>query len=141
MNKPPRVQRPSFFRQLLNRFLRLLGTPAYWLIRRLGYKPTAPVPIEVLPISSVPSTVLLSESLLPDGWTRPRQMQAAKPTTAPVLLAFGLCAAALGLLITTWSILILGLLIAVLGGGMWAWDSFQETTPQDTKPQPVGEKS
>lgn len=121
-------KRPSFFTQLLSRLLKLLGAPAYWLIRRLGYRPTTPAPLpSAADFPPAPVHTPPEEAPLPPGWTRPRSMQEAKPTLAPVLLAFGLAAATLGLLITTWSVAGLGLLLAVLGGSMWAWDSYKES--------------
>ncbi|WP_420593926.1 hypothetical protein [Deinococcus sp.] len=117
MNRPP---------SLLTRLLNWLGAPAFWLLRRLGYRPTAPV---ILPETPADTSHEPTELLLPPGWTRPREMAEAKPTLAPVLLAFGLAGAALGMLITTWSIVVLGVLLALLGGGMWAWDSFDATRP------------
>lgn len=68
-----------------------------------------------------------SESDLPPGWARPREMAEVKPTLAPVLLAFGLAGATLGLLVSSRSVLALGVLVALLGAGMWAWDAYQET--------------
>ncbi len=119
-------KRPSFFTRLLSRLLRLLGAPAYWLIRRLGYRPTAPA--QMPPVTAVlPADPQPAEAPLPPGWTRPRAMQAAKPTLAPLLLAFGLTGLTLGLLITTWSIVGLGLLLAVFGAALWAWDSYRES--------------
>ena len=119
MNRPP---------SLLTRLLKWLGTPAYWLIRRLGYRPTAPVILPEIPVHTPHEP---AERPLPPGWTRPREMAEAKPTLAPVLLAFGLAGATLGLLITTWSIVVLGAVLALLGGGMWAWDSFDATRAED----------
>ncbi|GAA4007873.1 hypothetical protein GCM10022631_19810 [Deinococcus rubellus] len=119
-------KRPSFLTQLLSRLLKVLGAPAYWLVRRLGYRPTAPAQIPIV-VSPVPVHRPPAEAPLPPGWTRPRSMQEAKPTLAPVLLAFGLAGAALGLLITIWSIVGVGVVLAVLGGAMWAWDSYQES--------------
>ncbi|QFP75352.1 hypothetical protein DAAJ005_00765 (plasmid) [Deinococcus sp. AJ005] len=75
---------------------------------------------------------LPDDVLLPPGWTRPREMAEANPTLAPVLLAFGLAGTALGLLVSAWGIIGLGVVVAFLGGGMWAWDSFQATV------QPAG---
>ncbi|AWN24498.1 hypothetical protein DKM44_05625 [Deinococcus irradiatisoli] len=71
-----------------------------------------------------------TEPPLPEGWTRPREMQEARPTLAPVTLAFGLAATVLGLLITTWSIVGLGALLALIGGAMWAYDSYRESEPE-----------
>ncbi len=54
-------------------------------------------------------------------------MTEARPTLAPVTLAFGLAASVLGLLVTTWSAVALGLVLALIGGGIWAWDSYRES--------------
>ena len=121
MNKPP-----DRLTRLLTSLLKVLGLPAYWLIRRLGYRPTAPATRPPLPLPPEPP----AEPALPPGWTRPREMAEAKPTLAPVLLAFGLAGSALGLLVTMWSVVALGLLLTLLGGGMWAWDSFEATRPE-----------
>ena len=104
MNKPP-----ERLTRWLTSLLKVLGLPAYWLIRRLGYRPTAPAARPPLPPPPAPP----AEPALPPGWTRPREMAEAKPTLAPVLLAFGLAGSALGLLVTMWSIVASG---AAAGG-------------------------
>jgi hypothetical protein len=108
----------------------VIGFPLYWLLRRLGYLPIKAEPAFIPAPAPEP---LPADVLLPPGWTRPREMAEARPTLAPVLLAFGLAGAALGLLVSAPGIIVLGALLALLGGGLWAWDSFQATmtTPQE----------
>ncbi|OLV16188.1 hypothetical protein [Deinococcus marmoris] len=115
--------------KVLAPLLRVLGFPMYWLLRRLG---SLPLKAEPASIPAPEPQPLPDDVLLPPGWTRPREMAEANPTLAPVLLAFGLAGTALGLLISTWGIVGLGVVVAFLGGGMWAWDSFQATV------QPAG---
>lgn len=117
------MNRPT---DLLGALLRVLGFPVYWLLRRLGFLPLRAEPASIPAPEPQP---LPDDVLLPPGWSRPREMAEARPTLAPVLLAFGLAGTALGLLVSALGIVVLGALVAALGGGMWAWDSFQATAP------------
>lgn len=114
--------------------LRALGLPAWLLLRFLGLRvPVTPAqgsadpnPEGTAP-GDPPEGARPAEDGLPPGWTRPREMAEVKPTLAPVTLALGLAGATLGLLVGAWSVVGLSGLIALFGGGLWAWDAYQET--------------